>query len=110
MKSIKAKVLTVLLSITIAVGALISYSIYSLQSTTDSYSKLIDNEGQVRNNMQVVVSDSVKQSLSVRGLIVSTALKNEEEFNKAKDEIDTRLHKSHQLITTQQDKDTIAKK
>ena len=107
MKSIKAKILTVLLSITIAFGALIGYSIYSLHSTTDSYSKLIDNEGQIRNNMQVVVSESVKQSLSVRGLIVSTALKNEEEFNKAKDEIDTRLHTSQQLITKQQDKDTM---
>lgn len=108
MKSIKTKILVVLLSITVAFGALISYSIYTLQSTSHSYAELIDHQGEVRNNIQVVVSESVKQSLAVRGLIVSTALKNEEEFNKAKDEIDNRLQRSQQLVTSQKDKDVLA--
>lgn len=108
MKSIKTKILVVLLSITVAFGALISYAIYTLKTTAHSYSELIDHQGEVRNNIQVVVSESVKQSLAVRGLIVSTTLKNEEQFNKAKDEIDNRLHRSQQLVASQKDKDTLA--
>lgn len=107
MKSIKQKILLVLVSVTIAFTLLVGFSMYILSSLTNSYNDIINRQGQVRNNMQVVVSESVKQSLAVRGLIVSTALENENQFNQSKEETDKRLQQSLTLVSTKSDKDQL---
>lgn len=107
MKSIKQKILLVLLSVTIAFTLLVGFSMYILSSLTNSYNDVIDRQGQIRNNIQVVVSESVKQSLAVRGLIVSTKLENENQFNQSKEEADNRLQQSLKLASSQSDKDQL---
>ncbi|WP_010288888.1 hypothetical protein [Kurthia massiliensis] len=109
MKSIKQKVLVVLLSVTVAFTLLTGFSMYILNSITDSYNEVIDQQGKARNNVQVVVSESVKQSLAVRGLIVSTKLENEKQFNTSKEEIDKRLNETLTLISTSSDQQTLQK-
>lgn len=107
MKSIKQKILLVLLSVTIAFTLLVGFSMYILSSLTNSYNDVIDRQGQVRNNVQVVVSESVKQSLAVRGLIVSTALENKQQFDQSKEETDKRLQQSLTLVSSQSDKEQL---
>lgn len=109
MKSIKQKILVVLLSVTVAFTLLTGFSMYILNSITDSYNEVIDRQGKARNNVQVVVSESVKQSLAVRGLIVSTKLENEKQFNTSKEEIDKRLNETLTLVSTSSDQQMLQK-
>lgn len=109
MKSIKQKILVILLSITVVFTLLVGFSMYMFNNITDAYDELIDRQGKARNDVQVVVSESVKQSLAVRGLIVSTKLENEKQFNTSKQEIDKRLNEALQLVTAKNDIATLKK-
>lgn len=99
MKSLKMKTLLMFLSLTLIFIAVIGYSLYSLKSTTNSYTDLMSRQASLRDNVQTVATKASNESLATRSLLLSNDKANIDSFNTAHDEIDDILTKARANMT-----------
>lgn len=99
MKSLKMKTLLMFLSLTLIFIAVISYSLYSLKSTTSSYTDLMSRQASLRDSVQTVATKASNESLATRSLLLSDDKANIDSFNTAHDEIDDILTKARANMT-----------
>ncbi|WP_010289550.1 methyl-accepting chemotaxis protein [Kurthia massiliensis] len=99
MKSLKMKTLLMFLSLTLIFIAVIGYSLYSLKSTTNSYTDLMSRQASLRDSVQTVATKASNESLATRSLLLSNDKANIDSFNTAHDEIDDILTKARANMT-----------
>ena len=74
-------------------------ALFSLQRTTDSYSKVIDRDVEVQTYMKEIVIKVQKQSLAVRGTLLVDTMGSRTEFREATEEINVLIKEVRKMVT-----------
>ena len=97
--TVRKKILTGFIIVSLLLTIISGMSIFFLQSMTNSYSDIIDRRVEIKTNMQDIVIKAQEQSLAVRGTILRDDSTSRYMFRNATTVIDELIEETRSMIT-----------
>ncbi len=97
--SVKKRIFMGFMIVAVLLVIVAGMALFSLQRTTDSYSKVIDRDVEVQTYMKEIVIKVQKQSLAVRGTLLVDTMGSRTEFREATEEINVLIKEIRKMVT-----------